>query len=495
MSGVKKATVQRKLKQAMDVLETQIDTLRQTEEERAAIGQRQYVSDLKTVENVSANLPVEIPADIAKFIRNEIAQLAQHRDGISAQMREVRKNAAAFTHQSELAVSDLQHAKQQIGNLKKECQELERRIRNRFDYVDAENSQAADLRSRANRLKSLCGSAKEKRNQASAQMLHTHTLILAVKGKCECYKQEYERIIGLGRNRLRAHEIAEEKRRNATLIRDELESLSASISAENPRKFLPAFSFGISESILKAYEAKQFDSVISAGQNVIDSMKKALAEVQKNRQIWMEAKAEAELAVKNCLAELAVIDRQLVSDFSGLSAEKINAVFAAAEQLEELLLQEDFAAATENSGFILEALRKFANTAEENRQRYEERKMIANVLMQTLCEANYAQPDFCFNVNTDGQEDKLGILYIFAKSPGSLADVKMQIDLQGQVRWEMANVPEGQEGICLATLKDVYSKAGEAGVDFAITDLGRAGNHTEHLPDKEQIRQKVKCYE
>jgi hypothetical protein len=71
----------------------------------------------------------------------------------------------------------------------------------------------------------------------------------------------------------------------------------------------------------------------------------------------------------------------------------------------------------------------------------------------------------------------------------------MQIDLQGQVRWEMANVPEGQEGICLATLKDVYSKAGEAGVDFAITDLGRAGNHTEHLPDKEQIRQKVKRYE
>ena len=301
----------------------------------------------------------------------------------------------------------------------------------------------------------------------------------------------------MGGDRLAAHKIAEAEKRNAYLLRDEISSISASFASINVEKFIPGqYPKSEIEQVISFVNAGQFSQALTTGRPLLASLKQLYVEAQQKQEAWLNAKKEAELAVEACQNEIAIADKELLLGFSGVPKEQIERIFNAADQLPVLIKEERFAEALETSGFILEALRKFLGDAEENKVKFQEREQIAQALMQVLYDSKYAPPEFGYSADSAGKPDRLGILHIFAKSPGGLADVKMQIDMNGDVKWEMANVPNGQEGICLETLQSVYDRVGEMGIDFRVTDLGRAtGYSEEHLQDKEQVKQRERYRE
>ena len=50
------------------------------------------------------------------------------------------------------------------------------------------------------------------------------------------------------------------------------------------------------------------------------------------------------------------------------------------------------------------------------------------------------------------------------------------IGLDGHVKLEVENVADGNEGLCINALNDLTAKVQEEGIDFHVTDWGRAKN-------------------
>ena len=497
MSGVKRATVQRKLDKALETINGQIALLERKGAERANLGRGRYVKDKAACAENVAGLKMAVPGEIVSFVGDEI----RHLEDLGREIRnEAAKASELDDRYGQLAAkagSMIASAKNEITSLQRECRALEKRIKGRAGYLDGEDSEARVLRWKANEAKTQCQGAGTVQDEAAEAMRRAQAAFLSVLRRCETYRLEYERILALGRDRLAAHNIAEEEKRNAFLLRDDLNSLAASFAAIDVDKFIPGqYPHAEIARFMDLVKAGQFARAIPPGRTLLTSLKRLHEEAKRKQEAWFKAKKDAELAAEACRSELAIADRALLMDYSGVPREQIEKIFSAAEQLPRMIEEERFPEAVETAGFILEALRKFLRDAEENKAKFLEREQIAEALMQVLYDSQYAPPEFGFSAAPDGSPDRLGVLHIFAKSPGGLADVKMQIDMNGDVKWEMANVPDGQEGICLETLQEVYDKVGELGIDFTVTDLGRASGFSgEHLQDREQVKQRERYRE
>lgn len=497
MSGVKRATVQRKLDKALETINAQIALLEKKRAERANLGRAQYLSDKDRCASDVAGLKTEIPNEIASFVEDEVKQLLSLCHKIQADSKKALEADRQYLQLSSKADNMVSAAKREIISLQTKCQALERRISGRAGYLDDEDSEARVLRWKADDAKKQCYGASAVQDESVETMRKAHAAFLGISRSCKTYQDEYRRILSLGSDRLAAHKIAEAEKRNAYLLRDEISSISASFASINVEKFIPGqYPKSEIEQVISFVNAGQFSQALTTGRPLLASLKQLYVEAQQKQEAWLNAKKEAELAVEACQNEIAIADKELLLGFSGVPKEQIERIFNAADQLPVLIKEERFAEALETSGFILEALRKFLGDAEENKVKFQEREQIAQALMQVLYDSKYAPPEFGYSADSAGNPDRLGILHIFAKSPGGLADVKMQIDMNGDVKWEMANVPNGQEGICLETLQSVYDRVGEMGIDFRVTDLGRAtGYSEEHLQDKEQVKQRERYRE
>ena len=498
MSGVKRATVQRKLDKALETIDSQIALLEQKRAEKANLGRKQYQSDKERGTADAAGLKTEIPEEIASFVEEEVRQLSILYRKIQEELGKAAGADGRYRQLSAKADNMVSSAKREITSLQAQCRSLEKRISGRSGYLDGENDEAKDLRRRADGAKKQCLEAGTVQDGSVEAMRQAHAAFLRVSRSCKTYQDEYRRILSLGNDRLSAHKIAEEEKRNAYLLRDEIRSIAASFAVVDVGKFIPGqYPEREIGQIVGLVNSGQFAQALAQGRPLLASLKHLYAEARQKQDAWLEAKKEAELAVEACRNEIAIADKELLLGFAGAPKEQIERIFSAAEQLPMLIGAERFAEAVETSGFILEALRKYLADAEENKVKFQEREQIARALMQVLYDSKYAPPEFGYSPDAAGNPDRLGTLHIFAKSPGGLADVKMQIDMNGDVKWEMANVPLGSEAICLETLQGVYDRAGELGIDFKVTDLGRASGAagTEQLPGKEEIKERERYRE
>ena len=334
---------------------------------------------------------------------------------------------------------------------------------------------AKRLRTRAQGAKRIALSANSLLDAAEETMRKAHANYLNVLQGCREYQQEYDRLLKLGGGRLEAQRIAEEQERKARMIEGSLSSLAFSIAALSPEKFFPGeYEQNKTEAVIRLIHAGKYKFAIAMGEPLIPVYQKLLERLKKAKEEWLAAKNSAELAVKTCLGELSLFDKQLLLDYSGVDVAKIEQIYSVANGLNKLLDEERFSEAAETAGFIIEAIRKFGNDAMEHKNQFDERQNIANVIMQALCDANYYSPEFGYAKDENGNIDKFGPLSIFASSPGGVADMKMQVSLDGHVKLEVDNVADGDEGLCINALNDLTAKVQEEGIDFHVTDWGRA---------------------
>ena len=478
MSGVKRATVQRKLDQALEAIHGQIAILEKHGEKKAALGVKEYQKSKEESFALFRSLKMDVPASIAPFVQKELAALREMYDSLQRKISQAESDNNLYLRKDAEANQKKLEAQNEIKTVERECKRLENSIRGNYvGYLDAEDQEAKRLRTRAQDAKRIALSANSLLDAAEETMRKAHANYLNVIQGCREYQQEYDRLLKLGGNRLEAQRIAEEEERTAKMIGDSLSSLAVSIEALSPEKFFPGeYDKNKTASVSRLIRTGEYKSAIAMGQPLVPAYQKLLERLKKAKEEWLAAKNSAELAVKNCLGELALFDKQFLLDYSGVDAAKIEQIYAAADGLNKLLEEERFLEAAETAGFIMEAIRKFGNDAMEHKNQFDERQNIANVIMQALCDADYYSPEFGYAKDENGNIDKFGPLSIFASSPGGVADMKMQIGLDGHVKLEVENVSDGNEGLCINALNDLAAKVQEEGIDFHVTDWGRAEN-------------------
>jgi len=173
--------------------------------------------------------------------------------------------------------------------------------------------------------------------------------------------------------------------------------------------------------------------------------------------------------------------------------EKANQLLADAEQK---LSSENF---EESQSLATKAGEKFYQLhkqAIENQKKYESREVIADAIIQALQELRYDAPDVNYRSEEGTFSEKnhlFGNMTIFAKSPGTIGDMRLSINLDGKVDLEVDNVPEGKEGECRSRITDLQQKVADV-ADFQVTDWGRAKNYKPQdlpsLPQKEKVKVK-----
>ena len=92
--------------------------------------------------------------------------------------------------------------------------------------------------------------------------------------------------------------------------------------------------------------------------------------------------------------------------------------------------------------------------------------------MQAFFDANYDTPSYYMQ----DEADELSDLCVVAAAPGGVGDMRMQITLSGETRFEVGNIPEGSEQLCIDQIRDLQKRLAASDVRFDVTDWGRASN-------------------
>ena len=140
--------------------------------------------------------------------------------------------------------------------------------------------------------------------------------------------------------------------------------------------------------------------------------------------------------------------------------------------------------------------RKFFDESQNVKKKFEDREIIADTLIAALTDLQYDEPDVNYEPKREIANAMLGNLTIFAKAKGETGDMRLSVDLEGNIGID-SDVPEGQESACHQMLTDLQTKVGDV-VDFKITDWGRAKNYKPQtaagvkvqVQQQQQIRQR-----
>ena len=124
MSGVKRATVQRKLDKALETINAQIALLDKKRAERANLGRAPYLSDKDRCASDVAGLKTEIPEEIASFVVDEVKQLLSLYQKIQADSKKALETDRQYQQLSSKADSMVSAAKREIISLQTQCQSL-----------------------------------------------------------------------------------------------------------------------------------------------------------------------------------------------------------------------------------------------------------------------------------------------------------------------------------------------------------------------------------
>ena len=287
---------------------------------------------------------------------------------------------------------------------------------------------------------------------------------------------ENRRIEELARQRQESSRIAEENKRNATQVHQEGVSLCNRIESMAhgkfaPEQFQPAKS--AFDRIAMAFEKGNHEEVNRLAAGCLPTLRDLAEKVSKAQSEWEAAKKASENDLETVGKELSGLDRSFLSKWSG-EGEKIEVIFRRLEDAKGKIAAEDFSQAQVLLSAALADARAAFDKATTSRRKFEQREIISEAIMGALYEQGYDAPTYYFNEkDAAGNDRELSDLTIFAKSPGNLGDMRMEVDLEGKVALNMENVPEGQEAQCVSVLNGLRDRlAGE--VDFKMTDWGRA---------------------
>jgi len=477
MSGPKEADVQLQVNKAIEVIERQVRESGATRDLYSNLGVSEAIASQK-----AAHFAVEIPSwsPEAKMHAGGEMQSAQNvTEEVVSAIRDGDKHLLAAESLKHLADQSHQESQNKLNQANQLIQDaiggLSGVVGNWVGY-DAEFKLAKKARNlakealaderEANRL---LRSASDKYREAR------NAFDRAASGGARA-ASEFRRVEELARQRVETARIAEENKRKATDANKEGESLCARIGALKHDKFAPGEFSTAKRSfdcMALEFQKNNYDGVNRLSGNCMATLRALAEKVSKAQSEWEAAKKAAENDLDTVGKELAALDKAFLAKWSGLG-EGVNSIFDKFDQARRRLAAEDFQGA---QGFLAEgvaAARTEFEKATTNRRKFDQREMISEAIMNALHEQGYDAPSFYFNEKDGkGNDNELSNLTIFAKSPGKLGDMRMQINLDGHVDLALEEVPEGQESECVNILDGLRDRlTGE--VDFQMTNWGRA---------------------
>ena len=475
MSGVKEATVVDSLDRTLDTVRDMIRRQRQNSitkyldtVERAADAARKEVDAKRT--NVSRLKPTrELRSDLKPFLAGETAQW----ENLLKRYDKTLENAEDLYNDASDKIRDY--------NARKKAAE---------DSIDLilDQARALSVLNDLKRNSSLCTKAQDLSQKSFAAFSEAENLVRLAQ-------QEYDRLVNLGEERKKQQKIQEENQRKAVLLAHEIRSLRNAIESKNYAKFGSGVYSAAEQQKIANIEALvaagKYEQALSVAPGLKRQLEEAVRTIAEKQLAWETAKVAAEKALIDARKEVAGFNRAEMNDYSGESEAVIQASFNAIETAAGLIRAEDFTAASSLIGNSLQRIRAIAEKTMENKAAAERRIEVAQCIMAALEASKYDEPQ----AYMEEDDNSLSDLCIVAAAPGGIADMTMRIDLNGTVDFVVENIPEGQEQLCEAAVKQLQENMGED-FRFEVTDWGRAGkDHPQHLdlpPAQERTKQLTK---
>lgn len=489
MSGVKKATVSQNLNRTLKTVEEALDECASMANSTGKIGQGEYENKRRSATTIHNNIARKLPDDIAQFVRGE----TQKWEALLQQHDKSYEMAGDAASEAERYEADFQQhfatAENKLSTIRNSANRLKNLIHGKSGYLDHENDQALALGRRARAIVAelqpnleMSRNAQQSRRKAFNKLSESETLAQAA----QC---EYDRLVNLAHDRQEQKRIAEETERNAKMLDADLKSLRKEIESKNYKKFSNG---RYSESLKRELDSLKdlvvggaYAEAIPRSQKMKEELTSISAEIEANEQAWTASKNAAEKALADAKAEMALADRNDLELYSGLDKNAITGIYSNVEKASRLIASELFDAASSQIADILNGLRSAVEKTVENKRLAKQREEIADSIMQALCDCDYDTPNY-YQIE-EGNE--LSDFCVVAAAPGGVGDMKLRIALDGNVSFEVANIPEGHEKLCIESVRKMQEKLAEDDICFDVTDWGRAENQNKvHLDVKQNVQ-------
>lgn len=490
MSGVKKATVSQNLNRTMKTVREALQQCAALADATGKVGKGEFAAKRRNAQTVHENMVRKLPEDVAAFLRGETAQwesLLKRHDESFEKAGVVENEADRYD------ATFRQHyakAEAQLNDISRAANRLKNRISGKDGYLDSENYEALELGHRARDIAealkpdvAMTRKAQQSRREAFNKFAESENLAQAAQ-------REYDRLVNLARDRQEKKRIAEENERNAKMLDADIKSLRSQIESKNYKKFSNGRYTDELRHELDAVRDQvvggAYVDAIPRAQRLKDLLTSISAEIEANEQTWVAAKTAAEKALADAKAEMALANRGDVEQYSGLSKAVIDAIYEKIDGASRLISSESFDAASSQIADTLGKLRSAVEKSIENKNLASQREEIAQSIMQALYDCDYDTPSYY----QKDEGDELSDLCVVAAAPGGVGDMRLRIALDGNVSFEVANIPEGHEKLCIESVRKMQEKLAEDDIRFDVTDWGRAENQNKvHLDVQPKARQ------
>lgn len=495
MSGIKKATVSRNLSKVMQVVNEGLTQFASMASSTENVGLEEFIQEQRTAQRVHDNMDRVLPEDLAAFVQGETAlweSLIKRHD----QKYEQAGRAAAEADGLNANIQNkFSQGKSDLNAIANKANQIRNQIAGRSYYLDAENAQAKHLCEAARRVlaeveTNLPLAQRAQQSRRNAYVAYSESASLA-----QAAQREYDRLLNLARNRQENQRIAEENERKATNLAIDLDTLHLQVQSKDYNKFGQGlYSDTVRRELFSIRDLMvggAYEDAIVRATKMKETLENILSTINAAEQKWQAEKTAAEKALRDALDELKIVHREDLELYSGLKKEDIAALYASISKASRDMASENFEVASKRIETTMSQIRHANEAAVQNKRLSDERNEMAQCIMQALYDCEYDTPEYYLK----DESDELSDLCIVAAAPGQVGDMKMRVSLAGKVDFEVANIPEGREQLCIDAVLKMQEKLAEDDVNFNVTNWGRAENqnkvHLDVRPKEQQVQKTI----
>ena len=467
MSGIKKAEVTRSLNGTMRSVEKGLSDCMEMATALSSVGRKDFNHRCSESKRIHDNIRRRLPDGVVRLLGSETSHwedlINRHDvtfDGSGRYSEEADAIEKEFSKQK-------RESDRQLADVKASVKGIEQKLVNKDWHCDAENAEANALRHKAESI--LAGLRSNVASARRAQQLRRDgfSTLSEADRLAKLAEGEYDRLVNL----------ATERQKSVIDGWADVLSLKSEIESHDFKKFGAGL---YSESIRRQManiEALIEHEDFNEAHKLIPDLKQRLSNINMticNAQAeWESQKAKAEKALADALEEIEKMNADDMKTYSGFSDEKVDSAFCKLKDAQYMIGTEQFVRATQAVADAIEELREIDDKTHDNRALYENRWDLAQSIMQALCDSNYDSPSYY----QEREQDALSNICIVAAAPGGVGNVRMNVALDGKVSFEVENIPEGREKLCVDAIRSMQDKLTDNGVSFNVTDWGRAEGH------------------
>lgn len=472
MSGVKRATVTNSLNKTMSLVRESLKQCAERAEKIGNTGKKDL--DRKRADAERIEVIRELPPELREFLKGETAQW----ESLVRRHDETLKDAGQMYSDASEKLKKYESKKTKFGSeidsIQKKADAIRFLLQGKDWYCDFENDEAKDLRRKAEKVvhdleghAHLCTEAQGIAQKCFAKYSESENL-------AQLAQNEYKRLINLGNDRKEKERIREENERNAKCLAGDLRSLKERIESRDFNKFGGGAYSSAEQKLLDSVEAlvsaEKYEQALKEAGDLKARLVKAAEKIEDAQLAWETAKAAAEKVLVDAKEEIAGFNREDITMYSGMDAGTVQAAFDEVDAAEKAIRAEKFEVASTCVSHGIQKIRAIVETTVKNKEMAKQRLKIAKCIKRALIASNYDEP----KAYLDDNENELSMLNLVAPSPNRTGDMELHINLDGSVSFEVKNIPEGQEQLCKNAVRGLKDKLWESGLEFSITDRGRA---------------------